>query len=121
MIINTSKDQNTRDYILRILLLIAVCFAIGSIGLFLAVLMQNSNKQPTSKIQSDDATLIQQKKDVAMHSLSASERPVASTSITTRTSATSTPRAIKASPTQADQNDSNATTKLNILEGLNAK
>ena len=65
--------------------------------------------------------MIQKKIDAAMQSLSASEQPVASTSITTGTSATSTPRAKNASPSQADPNDPDAAAKLRILDGLNAK
>lgn len=82
-----------KETILRILLAVAACFAIGSVGFFLATLLQQKN---TTAITPSPHQLIvvQEEKDAAMQSLARSE----------------------ASSTQPD-----TATKLQILARLNAQ
>ena len=121
---NAVKEINPHDTTLRMILMIAACFAIGSIGVLLAVLMQSSDTASSLKVENLVVSQQQQKTD-AMQSLSISEQSTAVVKITASSSA-STSRATvttthSASPTQADTKDTNAAAKLKILEALNSK
>jgi hypothetical protein len=109
------KETTSHDTLLRMLLVIAACFAIGSIGFLLAVLL-GYGAQHTAVVPQLTAV---QAKSAAMQSLSASEQNGTPTSLSTSTSTAGSASAV--SPAQADTADTNAAAKLKVLEGLNAQ
>jgi hypothetical protein len=116
---NTSKGILTSENALRIVLMIAAVIAIGSIGFFLAVLLENTTQAPATA-SSTAITVIKQKQD-AMQSLAASEQTGSSTVIVAPVSTSSGSTANTPSASQSDPNDPNAAAKLRILESLNSQ
>ena len=115
----TPSTATSENHTLRMFLMIAACFAIGSIGFFLAVLMERGaqthlTEAQGSAIATHELVLTQQQKEAVMQSLSLSKQPVTAT--TSRTVV----HAAGVSPTQADTHDANAAAKLHVLESLNS-
>ena len=106
---NVPKESAAHEHLLRMILMIAACFAIGCVGFFLAVLLEHGSQASQTNIA--QLPSIQAKND-AMQSLTASEQ-----------TGNSTPASTTApiSPTQADPNDEDAAAKLQVLEGLNSQ
>ena len=110
----------TQTRTLRAMVMVAACFAIGSIGFFLAVLLQHTAQPAVLTTQGLNA--VQQQKEAAMRSLAASEQtPTASTSNANPSISQAPPKGSGVSPAQADTQDPNAAAKLKILEGLNSQ
>lgn len=98
---------------MKIVLLIAAVFAIGSIGFFTAIFLGETG---TASPQVKQITLTPSQKDAMMQSLAQSDRSAASTS-----NATTTGGSVSGVPaSQADTTDQSAAQKLQILESLNA-
>lgn len=105
--------MNPDQRIYRIILGVIGCFAIGSVGFFLAVFMEYNAQPPTQNIKQIHV-VSEQQKNAAMQSLSATESSSGVTIVST-SSLLSVPVG------QASLGDKNAATKLQILEGLNQK
>ena len=97
---------------LRIILLIAACFAIGSIGMFAAVYLQTLSHENTSDSSSSIHQLpaTQASKEAVMESLSVSSTSTGDVA----------GRVSNVPPAQADVHDPHAAQKLKVLESLNA-
>ena len=105
--------------------MIAACFAIGSIGFFLAVLLQHDAQGSQSSVGTLPSL---QARDAAMQSLAASEvigsstpGTVSATSTTNTTTSPSPSAAPAVPPMQADSRDPNAAAKLKLLQSLNSQ
>ena len=119
---NASKDTkqtSSQDHTLRMILMIAACFAVGSIGFFVAVLLQHTTQPSLQTSQAQEVEA--QVKSAAMQSLAASE-PTPTPTATSTPAAGAHPAAVApaVSPQQADTNDANAAAKLKVLEQLSS-
>jgi hypothetical protein len=110
----TAKEKASHEESLRMILMIAACFAIGSTGFFLAVFLENSNNAPIAATDIKQLVVTQQDKEAILRSLSASSSPIADATVSAGAS-------VKVSPMQADPSDHNAAAKMKILESLSAK
>jgi flagellar biosynthesis/type III secretory pathway M-ring protein FliF/YscJ len=119
---NAVKETKSIDTTLRMILMIAVCFAIGAIGAFLAVWMQSSRPTPVATVQ--NLVPAQEQKNAAVQSLTESMQQHNTAPATTSVAvgvATSTAHTVRVSPSQADPKDPNAALKLQLANQLNAK
>jgi hypothetical protein len=115
------------EHALRIVLIVAAFFAIGSVGFFLAVLLGYGQQGMANAPQPVSA----QAKEAAMQSLSTSEQaggvnatstPVPANVANGRTSGNGSASASgNVPPAQADTTDQSAAAKLQVLENLNAQ
>jgi hypothetical protein len=105
-----------RERVLRIVLLVAACFAIGSVGFFIAVLLQRT-AAPTASVQTIQPVaedISTSTKEAILQSMSNSSDGVTSTS-SAGGSATST-----GISGQGDNADAQAAAKLKILQAMSA-
>jgi hypothetical protein len=124
MVTPKAMPAKSKDTALRMILMIAACFAIGAVGVFVAILLQHDNASSsaatgtsTQQLNSDQA------KAAALRSLEASNAAADSASSTGGSPSIGTDAntpAVKPTPVQADPSDANAAAKLKILEGLNS-
>jgi hypothetical protein len=98
---------------LKIFLVVAAVFAIGSVGFFLAVFMGNANSAPATPEQI--SATIEEQHEAAMQSLAQSEAQQSAT--TSFAGSTSTLPTVM--PNQADPSEPDAAEKLKVLESLN--
>lgn len=107
----------------HVFLIVAACFALGSVGFFLAVLVEGGAAQKSNSGIAQIPIVEQQKKDAAMESLSASEQSTSSTATqaSSESGQASVSTSSKVSSVQAAPNDQQAAAKLKVLDSLNAQ
>ncbi len=104
---------------MRILFVIIACFAIGSIGFFLAVLVESSTQTPTSESKQIAIVSTTSTRSV-MQNLAAPDG-TSSVSTTSASNHSADPLTTNVPSVQASSDDRRAATKLKILESLNQK
>jgi cytoskeletal protein RodZ len=104
-----------REKVLRVLIMLAACFAIGSVGFFVAVLLQHAPAASTTvtTIHPVPGDISTSSKEAILESLNGSSTVVVSSTGNSTSTSTSTASA------GADA-DAQTAAKLKILEALNA-
>jgi hypothetical protein len=102
-------DMTPREHTLRMVLMIAACFAVGSIGVFAAVYLQSiSAQQKIDASAVHELKLTQSQKDAVLQSLAALNTGTSTKSVANN----------HMPPSQADIHDPRAAMKLKVLESL---
>jgi|GEM_PF-2154546 len=112
---NKSTEMTPREHTLRMVLMIAACFAIGSFGVFAAVYLQSISQKSAIEASSSvhQLTLTDAQKEAVLASLSTSN--ASSTAAASYTANNNVPSG------QADIHDPQAAMKLKVLESLSAR
>jgi hypothetical protein len=98
----------------HIVLILAACFAIGSAGFFLAIILGPASSGRAATVPAQQ--LSSAEKNQIVNNLSTS---VGSSSVSAASASSSSQGSQETSPQQADQNDTNASAELKILQSLN--